>query len=634
MSLQRQFQSTNLRKQLLLAITPFLIAVTLLAVLAFETTSTLSSLRAYVQGESLWSRAQKDALHQLEAYAANGDEAHHAAFRTEIRVPMGDRQARRELEKDTPDLQIVRAGFVAGHNHPDDIDGMIDLYQRFRRTGFLARAIAIWTQGDAQIDELIAAADAMRTAYAMHDASQRDRAIAAALARARAADAKVTPLETAFSATLGAASRKAQTILQAGTLVLVLVLILVKLAFSRWMLQQHMRIEQALRTSEDRFDMAVRGSNDGIWNWAPQDNELYLSPRAIELLGHPMHDLPRQPLAFLPLVHPEDRAAVREAVDNMYFFLRSMNVEFRFLDWGGNYRWVQLRGSPVRVEAEHVLRVAGSISDIAERKRIEQLLKKATLDEQRRSEQAQIALLEQVQSSIGRELHDDLGQRLTGVAFLAKALEQRLGVSTPAEREQSAWIVNLINQSIDRVRFLSRQLSPIEIDAASLDAALQRLVDDIREIFGTRIRLRRRHGPASLPPDDANQLFRIAQESISNALRHGHATEIHVSLDTDARGQRLAISDNGTGFSVADGPARGLGLHNMRIRAHTLGARLRIRSSRRGTTVLVRRDATPAVNADIALLDARARSAQETPSIMQTMNEIAQIGTAQLKSAP
>jgi PAS domain S-box-containing protein len=604
----KQPRSSNLRKQLLLAISPFLVAVTLLVLLAFETTNTLSEVRAYVQGESLWTSAQKEAARRLEIYAQSGSDADFAAYQREIDVTLGDRRARRELKKVQPDLDVVREGFLAGRNHADDIAGMIQLYQRFHNVSFLQKAVSLWSEGDRQIDEIMAAGDALHVSFASASGSPDERAAqrADALARLRAADARATPLEMAFSATLGDASRQLHTMLQIGALVLAAVLAAVKFLFSWWMLRQHARIERALRASEERFDLAVRGSNDGIWNWVPEEEDVYLSPRAVELLGYPFHDVPRKPLDMLPLVHWEDRETVRSAISALFSANQALDVEFRSLDWGGNYRWVHVRGSAVRIEGEHIRRVAGSITDIGYRKRSEALIRNLAIDEQRRAEQAQIALLEQVQGRIGRELHDDLGQRLTGVAFLVKALEQRLGASTPREAEQAAWIVKLINEAIDRVRFLSRQLSPIEIDEITLAMALRRLVDDIHSIFGTRIALRISDGDMPIPSEDSNQFFRIAQESISNALRHGHATQIVVRLDVFAHGTRLAVSDNGEGFVVSDSGSFGLGLRNMAIRARSLRGCLRVRSTKRGTTVIVRAGGGARVNQKAAVEAAEA----------------------------
>src|SRR5438045_276921 len=86
---------------------------------------TLSSVRALVGAEGLWSKAQKDAIYQLEKYYRTHDEADYSAFRHFMEVPMGDHATRMELLKNKPDLDVARKGFVQGRNHPDDIDGMI-----------------------------------------------------------------------------------------------------------------------------------------------------------------------------------------------------------------------------------------------------------------------------------------------------------------------------------------------------------------------------------------------------------------------------------------------------------------------------------------------------------------------------
>src|SRR3984957_10780355 len=90
----------------------------------------LSSMRAYVGGESLWSKAQKDAVFHLQKYAANHSAEELRRFRSEVAVPLGDHSARIEMDKPNPDIRKVRLGFLEGRNHPDDVDGMIDLYRR------------------------------------------------------------------------------------------------------------------------------------------------------------------------------------------------------------------------------------------------------------------------------------------------------------------------------------------------------------------------------------------------------------------------------------------------------------------------------------------------------------------------
>src|ERR1700733_7418747 len=118
-----------------------------LMILANFSFGLLSSMRAYVGGESLWSKAQKDAVFHLQKYATSRDADELREFRADIAVPLGDHEARVEMDKPNPDIRKVRQGFIRGGNHPDDVDGMFNLYRRFRYVSFMPQAIQAWEAG-------------------------------------------------------------------------------------------------------------------------------------------------------------------------------------------------------------------------------------------------------------------------------------------------------------------------------------------------------------------------------------------------------------------------------------------------------------------------------------------------------
>src|SRR5580698_8536263 len=109
-----------------------LVAIELFAL--FFSITTLSSLRAYVGGEGLWSKAQKDAVYNLDSYAITRNETYYLHFREYMKVVLGDRKARMEMGALQPDWDKVKEGFLEGRNNPDDIDGMIKLFRRFRKS--------------------------------------------------------------------------------------------------------------------------------------------------------------------------------------------------------------------------------------------------------------------------------------------------------------------------------------------------------------------------------------------------------------------------------------------------------------------------------------------------------------------
>lgn len=164
---------------------------------------TLSAARAFVGGEGLWSKSQKNAAISLQRYGRTKDPADFASFVAEMQVPEGDHQARIELFKPAPNLSIVRDGFLRGRIDPGDIDPMIDLLKRFHWTSYLSRAIAIWSRADDLLSQFKTAGLIYRDAVVADDVP----AATASLAEIKRLNERLTVLEDEFSYVLGAGSR-------------------------------------------------------------------------------------------------------------------------------------------------------------------------------------------------------------------------------------------------------------------------------------------------------------------------------------------------------------------------------------------------------------------------------------------
>jgi len=195
-------------------------ALVVIGGLGFET---LSSARAYVGGDGLWSKAQKDAVYHLTRYAYTGDPAEYAAFEAPLDVYRGDRQARLELLKEDTDWAQVHEGFLRGRNHPDDVHGMGVFLQRYRNLSFIQEAIRIWVTADSMMLELEGAGRSLRQRVEARTLTPAARA--AALADLDRLTSQLTELENAFSNTMGAGSRWAARTLRI-TLIATAVLLL------------------------------------------------------------------------------------------------------------------------------------------------------------------------------------------------------------------------------------------------------------------------------------------------------------------------------------------------------------------------------------------------------------------------
>lgn len=189
---------------------PFLAGATLLVGLSAFCFDILASARAYVEGESLWSKAQKEAVYRLNRYAYTRAEVDYQAYLKAVAVPLGDRKARLELLKPQPNLDIARAGFLEGQNHVDDIDGMIRLF-RFKNISIMREPIGFWTEGDMHVAELIKEAERVRSAVLTGNLHPAE--LQSILERIQEINEHLTPLEIAFSNSLGAASRKIEDLL-------------------------------------------------------------------------------------------------------------------------------------------------------------------------------------------------------------------------------------------------------------------------------------------------------------------------------------------------------------------------------------------------------------------------------------
>jgi len=215
-----------------------------------------------------------------------------------------------------------------------------------------------------------------------------------------------------------------------------------------------------------------------------------------------------------------------------------------------------------------------STRDITERKRLEQEI----LDVSGRERQ-----------SIGRDLHDGLGQELTGVALMLRGLAGRVERRCPEATASINEIVGLVNRSIENARSLARGLLPVRTETGGLACALQELASRSRDLYGLEVNFHT-EGWANFNLDetDASHLYRIAQEALTNAARHGHATLVDIFLRATPSTFLLCITDDGEGIRLPLSPYTGMGLKIMRYRAGMIGAHFEILPHEpRGTVVRV-----------------------------------------------
>ena len=197
-----------------------------------------------------------------------------------------------------------------------------------------------------------------------------------------------------------------------------------------------------------------------------------------------------------------------------------------------------------------------------------------------------LEISERERRRIGKDLHDGLGQHLTGIELMVQALGSKLDKVSPEAAAQAARISEHVRDAIRQTKSLARGLSPVNLEANGLMSALQELTLSVRDIFHVNVSFNARNSVLLTDNVVATHLFRIAQEALSNALKHGAASNVRVELEQSAEAIQLTVSDDGRGFSSANQHS-GMGLRIMAYRAGMIGGKLTVQSSEgRGTKVV------------------------------------------------
>lgn len=351
---------------------PFLLTVVLLWMAAAVSLHFLSAGRAFVGGESLWSKGQKDAVQWLDAYHRDCRPEAFAAYREAMSIPMGDRMARLELVKDEPDMEVIRRGFLQGRNQEQDIPGMVRLVRYFGNVGLLREVLSIWERAEdllLQIDALAQQLHAM--VQARCDDVQARLPLMAEVTRLNAA---LTPLQRQFSDTLGQANRFMQQLLLGAMAVAAAVFSGVGLLLASRGVRREIASEQSLAYSEQRYELAVAGSNQALWDYRVRQRQLFVSEVLPQWLGYDPSVFASGIPAFEACLHPDERAGVMDAIWENTLAGRLFEQDFRLRKADGSYLWFHMAGKAFHDEKGKPTRVVGSIRDVTDRRELQRAI--------------------------------------------------------------------------------------------------------------------------------------------------------------------------------------------------------------------------------------------------------------------
>jgi PAS domain S-box-containing protein len=305
--------------------------------------------------------------------------------------------------------------------------------------------------------------------------------------------------------------------------------------------------------------------------------QAYVSPHIEAILGYSQQEWLEDPVRWFQRIHPDDKARWSVEAAQLLTTGERLRSMYRVLARDGHVVWFHCEVMMVRRPDGRPWFIHGVAFDISDVKRLEIAILEISEREQRR---------------IGQDLHDGLGQHLTGIAFMSKTLEQKLlARGLPEEAADAAGVARLVNQAIATTRQLSHGLLPVQLAAHGLMSALHHLADEVQDVFHVVCRF---DCDEPILVDDlsvATHLFRIAQEAVHNAIKHGRAQEIAIALTAESAASGsacLSVSDDGVGCAetMGRGPCEGMGLRIMRHRAAMIGGTFSIERSSDARTIV------------------------------------------------
>ncbi len=363
--MHKVFRELPASKKLVATLWLFVLIVVCLLGLSYQTIQNLSAARAYVGGEGLWSKAQKQAVYDLLQYSISHSEQDYQDYQRALLVPLGDRQARLELEKSNPDMTIVRSGFIQGRNSPEDIDGMARLFRRFRHRECISEAVRIWARGDVLIEQLQRLGNDLRSEVS--SVKPNPARIAEIARQVDAVGSELAPLEDGFSDALSTGARHAKTMFLLATFVATALSLIAGLFFTFFMLRH-------VRQTEERYKHLIETANDAILVLdADAGTILDANEKSSALLGRARREM--LGMQSEQIILESDRQDYRQMLSDTLEGAAVAGRKLRLSHSGGRAITVEVNTSLSELEGKRI--VQGIFRDITERQRLEEEVRQA-----------------------------------------------------------------------------------------------------------------------------------------------------------------------------------------------------------------------------------------------------------------
>jgi signal transduction histidine kinase len=328
-------------------------------------------------------------------------------------------------------------------------------------------------------------------------------------------------------------------------------------------------------TAED-MDQALTNSE---WEVILADHTMpgFSAPEALEVLKRHGLDIP----FIIVSGHIEEETAVAAMNAGAHDYIMKDRLARLVPVIERELREAEVRRALHRAHSELETRVEQRTTDLREANR----KLRSMLEERRRLENELLEIAEKERRRIGFDLHDDLGQKLTGASMMVKALEHALSAQKHPSATDAARIHELIDQIIHHTHNLAHEFGSIAPAGDDAGMVLETLATNVRKMFSIKCTFSCDGEVPTLAHDTCVQLYKIAQEAVSNAIKHGRARHVNITLENQGHRLLLKIRNDGMPFSEPAAAKDRMGLKIMNYRASTIGGSIEFKPERNGTLV-------------------------------------------------
>jgi two-component system CheB/CheR fusion protein len=329
--------------------------------------------------------------------------------------------------------------------------------------------------------------------------------------------------------------------------------------------------DQSLQQTRERFRDFFENAPVGFHIFGPDRKIIDINDAELEMIGYARDEIVDKK-TWADLILPEQRAEFEEHWRSIVVVGEVRSLNYTLVHKDGHYVDVLLNASARFDENGHLINTRGSVMNITERRRLEREL---------------LNIVERERQRTGQELHDSIGQQLTGIALMIEVLSEKLSDKSLAEEVSYAEkTLERIVRAADQTRNLAKGLHPIDLDRHGLASAMRELTVNTEQFFGVSCRLTCNEAVSTKDASVAMNLYRIAQEAITNAVRHGKAKNIKIGLTSEDGWLAMTVENDGLDFAVGPSRGEGMGLRIMRHRAEVINGSLDIRKGANGGTIV------------------------------------------------